>query len=1454
MTTLRRGDENLDKGPEIPGSLEHSYRAPEPSPQQRKAPRLSATTSLPAAEMEAMTESRLHAWATHSFNGPTDLENPGDTQEMGTQEILQSHAAASMAREEIGTPRAANDTIGDEEPLTVDTNATPGTVEGKSCQVDFAQHFANSSPQASQFESQFLRDDTQVESQSQSLAKTFPQTPSMAGQKRSRNGEPRTSATTITKTPGFTQAFGGKPAVIGQSQLFGQTQADSSPVPAPPPTVPRSDDAVFSRPSPNTANAVSSSPNVLFSSPVDTRRPPHRSKDPQSEYISMEESQELRQQRMKQKRMDELQNQGGNFSDDEDNLMSISQDRRNAVRHIKRAFSDHDMFLKLAAPAKPRSRPGSARRKRQEDNIIDLDAETPATVKRRWQNLIEEDDNEEEDEEEEEHLPSTQIHPHNEREDAVIIEDEQEEDGETVLPEGSVSEDHDNDEYDELAQGLRSQSDPQQRQELAPQHNEDLRQEGVAVEDTVLEKQLRRQHSPKSDTAPPHQRRPDSTQLSTIADSQGSAARNSRTQVQYSSYVPGSQHAGNTSEDRALLRGSNQSRIPASQVNDEDAIVDQTGSKIPSSPPLGMPMDDTPDESADASVRRMELLEQFRNVNHEADDSQQEIPESEPHVSAEPYDAGDSYAPYSTARTHVSGSARSPTKPSASGSPTKAIDSQRSRLSDPSPRKINGIDLFEDVARQGALSTNGSLGNEQSQTMADINAAAGFLDEDELFMDIVSCPQQRERKRVKLTRTASSLKADMDTKGTSANSTPNKLSKRIMQDEGNESADELSLGSRADFVRSVTLVEALRDSPSKANQMPSGVSLDGEQTPDSVKQREAAGRAAMSQLIASRSSARPDKVKQIKYGHISRRVSKSKSRAIENGQDRSNEGNAKEAQQDDDEKRPVDETVSEAGDHDTGMGEASAPAADEGVSESVSNPQNGFEQGQASTPVGNRVFAFFRGNPLAYYPATWLGKSPDGELYKIRFDDETTTQIQYWHARRLELRIGDVVKVDDNKLRNKNWTVIGFGPIATSDKQRALGTDVFGHTHVKVQCRGRDSLPSASSTPAAADQVHEVLINSLYLTTSMWKHFKDREYSPPESKPATSRAETPMSARGSTTGSETPASRSRRAPAASTKTKGGRASHLRETSVASSNNVQSSGIFAGMAFAISYVSDDAEKAEVIRQIQRNGGTIVGDGFEELFDLPIIDESGAPSKSPREQNASSNVGLELQLKPKYKDLRFAALIADRHSRRVKYVQALALGLPTLSGRWILHSLDPSMNTSSEDVAPLPWGRYLLPAGESSFLGGAVRSRFLEAYDASTAQLSKLIEHRPLLLNHDGLLMVTSKKSTISSEKHRTYAFLTLALGAGQVKRVQDIEKAKQLTLDEPDTWKWVYVDSSLADAEKVMFGRSAANGKKRKRQSEGSTFEEEKLSASNGIVKIVNDEFVVQSLILGALLD
>jgi hypothetical protein len=281
-----------------------------------------------------------------------------------------------------------------------------------------------------------------------------------------------------------------------------------------------------------------------------------------------------------------------------------------------------------------------------------------------------------------------------------------------------------------------------------------------------------------------------------------------------------------------------------------------------------------------------------------------------------------------------------------------------------------------------------------------------------------------------------------------------------------------------------------------------------------------------------------------------------------------------------------------------------------------------------------------------------------------------------------------------------------------------------------------------------------------------------------------------------------------------------------------------------MVFTVSYVKDNDAKKGVIRLITQNGGLVLDEGFDSLFTL-----------HPDTHTAHTEPGPDnLTLTPSAHHTTFAALIADHHSRRAKFMQALALGLPCISGRWIEHCIQKS--------TLLDWEHYLLPAGESSFLGGAVRNRNLQPYPAATARLEDDVARRKKLLEGKSILIVTGKGK--AGELKKAYLFLTHALGVRCVTRVQSNQEARKVLHEaerKGDEFDLVYVDDDERDAEKVIFGATsaAAPTSTRKRKRGAAVPAEENVDEGRNQpppkkVKVINNEFVVQSLILGKLLE
>lgn len=493
---------------------------------------------------------------------------------------------------------------------------------------------------------------------------------------------------------------------------------------------------------------------------------------------------------------------------------------------------------------------------------------------------------------------------------------------------------------------------------------------------------------------------------------------------------------------------------------------------------------------------------------------------------------------------------------------------------------------------------------------------------------------------------------------------------------------------------------------------------------------------------------------------------------------------------------------------------------------------------QAATVVAgvtnpNQVFAHFNGRNAAYYPATCIGVQEGEEMrFKIRFDDGTVDDIGAYGVKRLELQKGDNIKVDLPTMRTKSYIVVGLknkqnptlgcrtaseaGSLAETHSADYLMTDIGGYSTVQVYQKQRESLPGVDPLPDT--EIISVPINSVYLTQTMWSRFKDRQYTHPPSFA--------LQRSGLTTPSENPSTPS---------TTSSRSPRNKASAPVQDNfliDQSGSGLFAGMVFAITYGKNEEEKQRVSQHIRHNGGRILHDGFHELFHLPTLEPS-TPSK-----NRDNHTTTALSLKPHAAQLGFACVIADSHSRRKKHVQALALGLPCLAGRWI------EACVAKNKV--LNWAPYLLPSGESAFLGGAVRSRMLQPYAAATARLSATIENRPKILAGRSVLLVMRRGK--AEESRKAYLFLTYALGARKVSRALDLGAAKKMLAESGASggrWDLVYVDGKSERAEKVLFGGDGA---------EPGGGEEGDGEGEGRRTRVVGNEFVVQSLISGQLLD
>lgn len=528
--------------------------------------------------------------------------------------------------------------------------------------------------------------------------------------------------------------------------------------------------------------------------------------------------------------------------------------------------------------------------------------------------------------------------------------------------------------------------------------------------------------------------------------------------------------------------------------------------------------------------------------------------------------------------------------------------------------------------------------------------------------------------------------------------------------------------------------------------------------------------------------------------------------------------------------------------------------------------------------AAHRVFALFKDKEMYYHPATVV---PDPRValthYKVVFDDGTEVITPKDRVRRLTLIEGDIIKCDVVDMRKKFWVVVGFPELrsesgSTSPDQGSWGrklVDTNGHQTVLLKEK-RKGTPLGNNTQSISIAGNkegvlegttgvpvEVRITKIYLIKSLWAQFRERVYNHEFCSPEG----TTPSRKFSVAALDTPSSKDRRiSPLSASKYQ------LFGAQLNPNSNVgaqtRPDGVFFRMVFALSFGDNESKKKGITDKILAHGGRILDDGFGEMF-LPfggvksklMATSSTSPSSSETERDADCvdgnytclNTNMGLQFAEGIESTGFACVIADKYSRRVKFLQALALGIPCLSGRWI--------DDCIKDNTVIDWDLYLLPAGESTYLSGAIRSRILHIFPAATSRFMEIVDQRKKLLDGYNVLLVTGKGKM--GEKKKPYMFLIYAMGATEVRAVASVEEAngalkqglgltpmKDSGVAEVGVsglagpkWDLVYLDAG---------GTKGARGAR------------EKLWAGvpRGFTRprVVDDEWVVQSLILGKFLD
>lgn len=517
----------------------------------------------------------------------------------------------------------------------------------------------------------------------------------------------------------------------------------------------------------------------------------------------------------------------------------------------------------------------------------------------------------------------------------------------------------------------------------------------------------------------------------------------------------------------------------------------------------------------------------------------------------------------------------------------------------------------------------------------------------------------------------------------------------------------------------------------------------------------------------------------------------------------------------------------------------------------------------------NRVLALFHGANLAFYSGTCVGLIPGEEpRYQVRFDDGTNDTVGMQYIKRLELRAGDAVRVDRDGERAKNFIVVGMTdrlPTEPARQSHQAAEEESACTEVDIH--GFRKAILVQKPPGTYDGVPEgarieVPLYQIYIISTKFSALTDRSYN------FVSSHALPLD------GLSTPAQGI--SVPSSPQSRGRRNKNPNQISASALMSPALGGLFTDMAFTLTNIEAAADLAKTKSLILGNGGRVLEDGFAPLFYIPDLTSTITGPAADLSDTGDADFQQQQQntlhlTAPASTKISFTALIADTHCRRAKYIQALALGIPCLATRWVSDSIAKS--------ALQPWPAYLLPAGESSFLGnGAVRSRvFPSTYDYSphTARLAGMLQARPTPFNGMSVLLLVRREEEKQME---LFPLLVLAMGPAKVLRVGTLDalvREVRAARDRKGDWDWVVVFGGEGDVERMLFGSASGGGKGvsvvagKKRKSGGgggghsapvTTGVSESGIAGTGAVdgkrkpKVVGKEFLIQSLILGRLVD
>ncbi|BFZ53117.1 radiation sensitive protein rad9 [Savitreella phatthalungensis] len=523
------------------------------------------------------------------------------------------------------------------------------------------------------------------------------------------------------------------------------------------------------------------------------------------------------------------------------------------------------------------------------------------------------------------------------------------------------------------------------------------------------------------------------------------------------------------------------------------------------------------------------------------------------------------------------------------------------------------------------------------------------------------------------------------------------------------------------------------------------------------------------------------------------------------------------------------------------------------------------------------IEAYQRLTPDQVDPIATLHTTNDNIAVSVRFDDATSKSLPVSCLRPLELVLGDVVRViaPGDKGKSIRITALHQRPEDTIDGDPPA-TDLAGHTSFagvrldKSGLKGHWLVWQLQLTQALAKSWSKRLppIDLAYLAELdlPQRHLTTRR---PSVSAAHAMPMTPsrrrLAARSTAANSPAKSVRSIDFDRASTPVP-----ILNfETNLPQPPELVSD-VFAGIAFVLTFVSEAAasQRSIIVRMIQANAGTVLVDGFDELFE-PL---RPALIRPPSETKASLDLDPQaaLKLQPAFAHLNAAVCISDRPARKAKYLQALSLGMPCVHPSWLSACI---ASGGRVDFRP-----FLLAAGEarlpsaSNFSGptddiapSLAEPQVPITIDTELVQLSMTaplrlasnfdspdgldaaLRSRALVYSGHNVLIIAGATPKEQS-KRAIHVFLAYALGAERVGIAASWKDAVDVLLPSPnDTWTIVNVLKADDAVPPITITRKRGKTRPRNTKKQSNPPDQQQPQ-----VQIVTNEDVVQTCITGRL--